>query len=188
MQPPCPNDKPETIARHFSPSSRDAEINRLSGAIEDVKNIKEPWISVYARLQASGVSDEECAELLGKPYETLRVVASSPRFQSLLINYAKTSGHDSALEVLRAQAMPCLVELIALRNSHNTSPSIKVSICNSLLDRIYGKAPQVVKQAGRAPDDLSNLGDDPADVARALDGKIRRLQNGLNVLPKPVVS
>lgn len=183
MQPPASHDQPETISRHVDPESRDAEVDLISGAVKDVKNIQEPWISIYARLQVSGVSDEECAELLKKPAETLRVVASSPRFQSLLINYAKHTTHDAALDVLRAQAMPCLVELISMRNNQQTSASVKVAICNSILDRIYGKAPQVVKTAGRAPDDLGSLSDDPADVAKALDGKILRLQKKLNILP-----
>lgn len=183
------NTQPHEGRRLVSFWAGDKEPERLE-ASREVQDVSESWVNVYARLQVSGVSDAECSELLGKSQAKLDVVAQSARFQALLLQYAKGSEDKAADAILKAQAMPSLVTLIQLRGAETTPVNTRVAICNSLLDRIYGKAPQVVKGSRTAPDDLGTASDDPADVARALRSKIERLTKNLGdvmpVAPTPV--
>lgn len=178
------NHQPPDGKRLVSFWAGDSGPDRVEAA-EDIKNVAESWINVYARLQVAGVSDSECVELLGKSQDKLDVVAQSTRFQALLIQYAKGAENDAADRILKSQALPSLTTLIQLRGASTTPVKDKIVICNSLLDRIYGKAPQVVKGQRGTPDDLGTASDDPVEVARFVQSKIDRLTKNLGVVKMP---
>ena len=109
-------------------------------------------------------------ELLGKPMDSLRVMAGTTRFQSLLIQLAKRSGNDVTKKFLAAQAMPCLVALVSIRDNFKAPLTLRAKVSEDLLNRIFGKAP-IVHQIN-TPDDLSNGSDDPVDVRKRLEAKV----------------
>jgi hypothetical protein len=127
-------------------------------------------------LKAQGLTNQECADRLDYSYNWVCQIVRQPWFRTKFIEETELAGRDAVDTFLKAEVMPSLETLVAIRDSEGAKAATRITAANSLLDRFLGKPTVRVETESTAKglDDARATCEDLERQVQAL-----RAQNGL---------
>lgn len=118
---------------------------------------EQPHHRVICYLLAQGHTPGEVAEKTGFTRVTISYIKNQPWAQKQIAEYIKEAGEASVREVFKLAAVPAAKWLADVASGKiECDDKLRATEANKLLDRLYGTAPQVVRQETKSVDSCSN--------------------------------
>lgn len=118
---------------------------------------EQPHHRVICYLLAQGHTPGEVAEKTGFTRVTITYIKNQPWAQKQIAEYIKEAGEASVREVFKLAAVPAAKWLADVASGKiECDHKLRATEANKLLDRLYGTAPQVVRQETKSVDSCSN--------------------------------
>lgn len=151
-------------------------IENVGGTVVGMHNPREcavevqterPWHRAAAYMMLAGQGHGEIAEALGKSAQMVSILSRQLWFQQKVAELAAASGGDEVTALIKGASKGCVLKLIALSEDEKTPKAVVANVCNSLLDRYLGKAPQHVEITNHAP--VGDIHEQMEQVERQLE-------------------
>jgi hypothetical protein len=131
-------------------------------------------------LQLGGQWDSERNLPISSPdarysYQHLHTIRRQAWFQTKLVEYMEKCGEDVVRAKLKAELMPSIDKVIAIRDDVDAPKQLQLKAAESLIDRFLGKAVQQVVTV--APATVAKYAKDAADLQSELDAVESELKN-----------
>lgn len=118
---------------------------------------EQPHHRVICYLLAQGMKPGDVAEKVGLKRETITIIKAQPWAQKQIAEFIAEAGGEMVKEVMRKAALPAAEYLASIVTGEvDVGPKLRAQEANNFLDRVYGTAPQVVRQEAGNPEDMSN--------------------------------
>lgn len=112
---------------------------------------EKPWHRAALYMMLAGQSHVEIAEALGKSAVMVGILSRQGWFQQKSAAIAAASGGDEVTALIKGASKDCVIKLVELRDDEQTPKAVVATVCNSLLDRYLGKAPQHLEVTQKGP-------------------------------------
>jgi DNA-binding MarR family transcriptional regulator len=136
-----------------------------TSAPPDLFNARQPVYELQAErpehriicfLSAQGYSITEIAQKTGWTKVMVGYIVKQPWAKALILKEIHEKGGNAVALVLQREALPSIEKLIELRDSDESQKETQRKAANDLLDRIYGKAAQLIVHQQADLDELSD--------------------------------
>lgn len=153
--------------RTLSPFFSGSALNRG----KDIPYNEEPWHRHAAYYYANGMSVNDIAKQCEKDRSTVFYLVRKPQFQAQVTAIIEANGMD-IMSLFKGEAMNSLLTLLQLRDDEKVSPNTRANIATGIIDRVCGKATQVIEHKAAESSD-------PVKQAAAYEAEAKRLRESL---------
>jgi len=159
------------------PLAEDVEV--LNASSEGTTNVIQPTTvkdlcRTVAALISQGNAPSDIAKILHREEAEIKILIRQPLTMEY-INELSDDNHETVVEnVLQTTVLDSIFELVRLRDSETSSPSIKLRAATELLDRALGKplSADKITLKNRLPSPT-----DPKEEAEQLQQEIKRIED-----------
>lgn len=124
---------------------------------------EEPQHRAICILAVEGYTQKEIAEKLGFSAAMVAYVKKQAWAQKFMLELQTQAGANAVRRVLQEGALGCAKALIEIAHNPDAKNSDRIAAASQTLDRLFGKAPQLVANQNADPTELSN-----ADLVRLI--------------------
>jgi hypothetical protein len=141
---------PVEIAKQEYLADEDALWNDTTAGKDTIRQhrrVRElPQHRLMIMLKVQGLSNQEIGERLDVLPSTVGDVLRQPWARARIVHELQTAGRDALHTLLESTAVDSVMTLVSLRDDPKTPQAVKKAACDSLLDRVLGKATQPIVQ------------------------------------------
>lgn len=132
--------------------------------------LEQPHHRLIVNMRANGLKPKQIAEFMDMTDQAVRGILKQPWAKAQLIKLLGDQGKDLVMEMVSDEALDCIHTLVEIRENKDAPASARISACQELLNRKYGKPTQVIKdERERVPTDIDQLNSDIAAMEAELE-------------------
>ena len=136
VEPIYTKNRPEVTTDFEVFHGRDAA---LAGNSVNDRKWEFPWHRAAISLLSAGYTIRDTAAMVEKSETSVKQLAHTPWVAERIANKMEKS-EDCLMEAMRSEPANSFNKLIELRDNPKVSPTVQAAVCNSILDRVMGKA------------------------------------------------
>ena len=103
------------------------------------------WHKSAAVLYATGHTDEQVADAVGKDRDTVRQVRRTSWFQEMVSKVVADNGGRDMIELFKKDAVAARDVLVEILENEKAPLALKAKVATDMVERVYGKATQRVE-------------------------------------------
>lgn len=118
------------------------------------------WLQLLIYLKATGLSNKNCAELLGKTPTSVHQAVKRPEIREAIAQTVRNNGQAAVERLLQGSVVESVLVLQEIRDDNHAPTAARVKAADSLIDRGIGRAvsrTEVIHYNGKSRDEEADI-------------------------------